>query len=405
MTISQVEGPRGLRGPAGPRGARGTAGATGPRGSQGDRGATGPKGDTGAQGPQGIPGIQVGGGTGPQGPQGIQGLQGIQGATGPQGPQGIPGETGPQGIKGDTGEPGAQGPQGIQGDTGPAGPQGEPGVSGGGAVYTGNITFDGDFIGSTEGVVRLRSLNTTTTASYSFTPGVDYSTAVWDSTGITFNDPTQAIYDAIWALTNLSTVQVQVNGNWFTVTYGGSSTPGMPQAPTLWVNEQAINGPLNIDVVDIAIIQGTESYVEIDGSDFRVDVQDDIRMYANDAFRLINRSTGQGIEIQTNDGAHVWEFQPDGSLTLPSNGDIYRNGSSIIPNLSSVATSGSYNDLNDRPTMPYRQVFAPATSKGQPGDQLNDIAFNDGFVYYCVAGYVDGTADIWKRVAFSVDTW
>jgi hypothetical protein len=187
------------------------------------------------------------------------------------------------------------------------------------------------------------------------------------------------------------------------VTYGGSSTPGLPAAPTLFVTETAVDGPLNIDVAEFRIRQGTTSYVEIDGSDFRVDVQDDIRMYGNDTFRLSNRSSENGISIETNDGDHTWRFRADGNLELPNGGTIVDdNGNNIIPNLSNVATSGSYNDLNDRPNMLYRQVFVPTTSKGQPGDQLNDIAFDSGYVYYCTANYTDGVADIWKRMAFDM---
>ena len=278
-------------------------------------------------------------------------------------------------------------------------------LGGSGSANTGNISFSGDEITGTAGVAKMQVLDVNQIASYSFTPGVDYSTAVWENDYIVFNDPTQAIYDAIWALTNVSTIQVQVAGNWTTVTSTGSSTPGMPLAPTLFINQTAVGGPLNIDIIDITINQGTTSYVEIDGTDFRVDVQDDIRMYANDAFRLINRSTDSGIEIQTNDGDNVWEFNPDGTLTLPSSGDILRNGNSVIPNLATVATTGNYNDLDYRPNLLYRQVNAPVTSKGQLGDQLNDIAFDNLYVYYCVAYYSDGVADIWKRVTFSIDTW
>lgn len=263
-------------------------------------------------------------------------------------------------------------------------------VLGGGTTNTGDITFSGGIMTGTNGEIRMQVLSTQQIASYSFIPGIDYSTAVWDGTGITFNDPTQPIYDAIWSLSNFSTIQVQVAGNWFTVTSSGSSMPGMPQAPTLFVNESAVGGPLNIDIVDITINQGTSSYAEIDGTDFRVDVQDDIRMYSNDIFRLINRSTNNGIEIQTNDGQHVWEFNPDGTLTLPSSGDILRNGNSVIPNLATVATTGNYNDLNDKPNLIYRSVIAPVTSKGQQGDQQNDIAFDGNYVYYCSQNYNAG---------------
>jgi hypothetical protein len=137
MTISYVEGPRGLRGPVGPRGTKGTVGPAGPRGLQGDRGATGlqgPAGATGAQGPTGATGPQGPAGAtgpiglqGPQGPQGAQGLQGIQGVPGPQGPQGIPGNNGAAGLQGPAGATGAQG---MQGEVGPQGPQGIPGNDG-----------------------------------------------------------------------------------------------------------------------------------------------------------------------------------------------------------------------------------------------------------------------------------
>ena len=58
----------------------------GERGDKGEQGATGP------QGPQGL--------KGDAGPQGERGLQGLQGATGPQGPQGLRGEKGDKGDQG-----------------------------------------------------------------------------------------------------------------------------------------------------------------------------------------------------------------------------------------------------------------------------------------------------------------
>jgi hypothetical protein len=202
-----------------------------------------------------------------------------------------------------------------------------------GGANTGDVVFSyGTLSNPEDNTVRLQSQSINQIASYNFTPqGGDYSTTVWDGQNITFNDPTQAIYDAIWALTDVSVVEVQVGSTWYTVTYAGSSTPGMPAAATLFVNESAVGGPLNIDNVQITINQGTTSYVEIAGTDFRVDVQDDIRMYGNDAFRLVNRSTNAGIEIQTNDGNNVWNFKSDGKLQLPSGGDIIDdNGNSVL---------------------------------------------------------------------------
>jgi hypothetical protein len=93
--------------------------------------STGGQGIPGATGPQGE--------TGPAGPQGETGLQGPKGDTGETGPAGPQGETGLQGPKGDTGDQGPigltgpQGETGLQGpkgDTGDTGPQGVPGVQG-----------------------------------------------------------------------------------------------------------------------------------------------------------------------------------------------------------------------------------------------------------------------------------
>lgn len=47
----------------------------------------------------------------------------------------------------------------------------------------------------------------------------------------------------------------------------------------------------------------------------------------------------------------------------------------------------------------------PPTSKGEPGDKAGVFAVDTGFFYYCVADYTTGTANIWKRVNWSVQTW
>ena len=46
----------------------------------------------------------------------------------------------------------------------------------------------------------------------------------------------------------------------------------------------------------------------------------------------------------------------------------------------------------------------PTTSLGSTGDFVGSIAFDSTYMYYCTAGY-DGVTNIWKRVAWSGDTW
>ena len=84
--IAQLVGPAGATGATGATGSAGATGATGPQGVKGDTGATGaqgPKGDTGATGATGPAGPQ--GATGATGATGSQGIQGPTGATGPAG--------------------------------------------------------------------------------------------------------------------------------------------------------------------------------------------------------------------------------------------------------------------------------------------------------------------------------
>jgi hypothetical protein len=47
---------------------------------------------------------------------------------------------------------------------------------------------------------------------------------------------------------------------------------------------------------------------------------------------------------------------------------------------------------------------APSTSVGASGDLQGMVAFDGTYMYYCTANY-DGSTNIWKRVAWSNDTW
>lgn len=83
--------------------------------------------------------------------------------------------------------------------------------------------------------------------------------------------------------------------------------------------------------------------------------------------------------------------------------------------------SGSYSDLTDKPALfsgsyadltniPDHSGYvvkasAPLTSKGAEGDTVGLVAFDSIYAYYCTGDYTDGTTDIWKRVAWAVETW
>ena len=50
------------------------------------------------------------------------------------------------------------------------------------------------------------------------------------------------------------------------------------------------------------------------------------------------------------------------------------------------------------------QTYTPSSSTGVSGDTAGDIAFDSTYIYYATGTY-DGSTNIWKRLAWSSDTW
>jgi hypothetical protein len=133
----------------------------------------------------------------------------------------------------------------------------------------------------------------------------------------------------------------------------------------------------------------------------------------------------------------AWNFGNDAKLTfpLPVNNDIpsiefpVPNGSAgigVSPNGFDIRVLDSYWTfsplLTGEGTVPAKITFPdgtqqvtawaggrvvniPNSSTGAAGDKSGDISFDSTFMYYCVADYTDGLSNIWKRIAWSADTW
>ena len=84
-----------------------------------------------------------------------------------------------------------------------------------------------------------------------------------------------------------------------------------------------------------------------------------------------------------------------GYLDSVSESDVKAHEGALAITETQITDLGSYLEL----------VSAPSTSKGASGDAAGDVAMDDNYIYRCTANYTDGVADIWKRVAFSTDTW
>lgn len=99
----------------------------------------------------------------------------------------------------------------------------------------------------------------------------------------------------------------------------------------------------------------------------------------------IDAAAGQGItltsDIGEGGGNYQWLFSANGNITFPD------------ATLQTTAWSGG------------RVVTAPTSSLGAVGDKEGDMAFTTMHIYYCIADYVDGISNIWKRVSWSNDTW
>lgn len=48
--------------------------------------------------------------------------------------------------------------------------------------------------------------------------------------------------------------------------------------------------------------------------------------------------------------------------------------------------------------------MAPTSSVGIDGHLQGDLAFSSDYIYYCTQNY-DSSTNIWKRLAWSGDTW
>jgi hypothetical protein len=98
-------------------------------------------------------------------------------------------------------------------------------------------------------------------------------------------------------------------------------------------------------------------------------------------------------------------YNKDGDLTA----SIAAVANSIPTDVSQLTDTAEripdrdYNRLFNKPIADI--VSVPLTSKGQIGQLATSIAYDSNYFYFCVANYTGGAEDIWKRVAWSNDTW
>lgn len=117
----------------------------------------------------------------------------------------------------------------------------------------------------------------------------------------------------------------------------------------------------------------------------------DLGIYASDAY--VNIEANYGINVTATDGDVLIAAQNGGKISL-SGADGAFLGNPDTPN----------NRITTRQEVPFINAAVPTSSIGQEGDEVGLGAMTIGYIYYCTGTY-DGTTHIWKRVAWSNDTW
>jgi len=147
-------------------------------------------------------------------------------------------------------------------------------------------------------------------------------------------------------------------------------TLGNPYDLRIQVNQAPPTSPdpSTLEIIQFKIYTLTQNYLSLEESNLYVEVKEDVSVYASAAIRF---TTGTGsFQITTDDdnNSNAWYFNRKGHLEFPRN-------------------------------------VAPTSSKGSQDDEEGAVAFDGEYIYYCTQSYSDGETDIWKRVAWSNDTW
>jgi hypothetical protein len=108
------------------------------------------------------------------------------------------------------------------------------------------------------------------------------------------------------------------------------------------------------------------------------DSESNLTIGGNNSYFRVESGLNPDLQVAANN--NVWTFGANGSIIFPDE------------TLQNTAWSGG------------RVVPVPSSSIGALGDKTGDISFSSSYIYYCTANY-NGSTNIWKRTAWSLDTW
>ena len=263
--------------------------------------------------------------------------------------------------------------------------------------------------------VRMQNEILQTTGSYSFDTSLGFSSATWQDDGlggyqVIITDPTPDVFTAVWALQTNSLIEIYDGSSYYTVVANGnSSTPG--GGPIVFgVVDAPPSSPTNIVNLSITNYSIRTNYAEVNGTDFTVDVYDDVRITGSDIVTIRNRSTVSPVTIVTDydNLERTWAFNSDATLTFPDatiqstawTGSVDVANVSGIGNIATVTLDGNVSNVLTGngtfvalPTIDANTVvWSAAPVANNSTGTAGQIAYDSGGnLYVCVA------TDTWAK--------
>lgn len=144
---------------------------------------------------------------------------------------------------------------------------------------------------------------------------------------------------------------------------------------------------------------GEGGFVNIEAGNSSTSNGGNVSIYAGNSFNGEN-TYGGAVQIysgQSNTNGYGGNIY----LTTQSGGKVFLQPAA---DHAYVGTESPENRIAQVGDLAYIRVAVPTSSIGAEGDHLNMVADDGTHHYYCTGTY-DGTTNIWKRIAWSNDTW
>lgn len=225
--------------------------------------------------------------------------------------------------------------------------------------------------------VKLNNNLLATNTTRPFSNTIDFTNATWSviEPGVyylrfsTTLQELQTVHDQFGSWPD-NTIEISDGTNFYTLTYNAySGYLGNPNDRVIQVREAPPGGTtVTVQSMTFTINTLQSNYLSLENNVFETYANDYAYIGASQTIELVTGTGNLKISVNDNINSRSWYFNTKGHLEFP-------------------------------------QGVAPTTSKGSAGDEIGAVAFDGTHIYYCVESYSDGVNDIWKRVAWSNDTW